>query len=153
MSHQFEVQEPDIHRQYLDRVAGDFPSKDVEVVFLKRLRNLLTHNQLPKSLMNISLGPPQFSMTILMPIDPLLSWQWDSRAIAQWITNQSDGLDIATICARYAEKAFAFDSWLWEVIRDYYRDNLIAYQRRPTPTWSDTNRFRPWLGGPGAQTT
>src|SRR5258708_37746018 len=92
MRHQFEAQEPGIPRKYLERIAEDFPPTDVEVAFLKRLRNLLTHNQLPRSLINMSGDPPNFKIAIVMPTEPLLSWEWDNRTTAEWIKDHTDGL-------------------------------------------------------------
>jgi hypothetical protein len=113
--------------EYLAKVKGDFGSY-APSVFLRDLRNYMTHHRLPVAQSRQTISMQSFSVTFILLRRSLCEWpKWTSEA-KKWIAGQGDEIDIACMIDEYARIAGGFDSWLHDRIGFKYASEISVYE-------------------------
>ncbi len=118
---------PDLASEYRGKVAAIF-SDDFAVVFLKDLRNHITHHQLPVAQSRETFKAGSISVTFILPCAPLLEWEWSS-GVKEWIATHGDAIEIVDVLDAYARKAASLDKWLFHRIEQEHRTEIQEFQR------------------------
>jgi len=112
--------------EYVTKVQDDFDGY-APSVFLRDLRNYLTHHQLPVAQSRQTFSNQAFSVTFTLVRQDLQEWAgWKGEARA-WITTQDEQIEIVPVVDGYARIAGAFDKWLSERIGHKYAAEIRAY--------------------------
>lgn len=120
--------DPVLTSEYLERVKAFAAS--TEAVFLKGLRNYITHRQLPVAQSRQSFTASSFEVTFVLPAAPLLDWDgWNSGTRA-WITGQGNAVVVVGVVDAYARQADELDKWLQDRISLRYRTDIDDFLRR-----------------------
>lgn len=110
--------DPVLTQEYLKRVASDFSS--AEATFLKRLRNYITHMQLPVTQSQEAYSAQSVRISFILSAAPLLEWDgWNSGTRA-WIADYGEHVPIVDVIDTYARAAKEFDRWLADRIGKEY---------------------------------
>jgi len=117
-----------LREEYAKRIASAFADSP-EAAFLKGLRNYITHRQLPVAQTRETIGPGSFSVTFILPSEPLLAWDsWNSRVRA-WIVSRGEAVAIVDVVDVYARLAGEFDKWLFDRIGLKYATEIDTFLR------------------------
>ena len=77
----------------------------------------------------MSLGHESYSVTFILPRNPLLTWDgWNSNMKA-WIGGQGEDIGIVEVVDVYARMAGEFDKWLFDRIGIKYVPEIDAFMR------------------------
>lgn len=115
-------------KEYRDGVAAAFMG-DPATTFLKGLRNYITHHQLPAAQTRQTLGGDSFSITFILPCEPLLRWDKWSSGTRRWIDGYGEAVPIVDVVDSYARTASTFDKWLYERIGRKYAAEIAVFLR------------------------
>ena len=115
-------------KEYRDRVASAFMGDPV-TTFLKGLRNYITHHQLPAAQTRQTLGGESFSITFILPCEPLLRWDKWSSDTRRWIDGCGEAVPIVDVVDCYARTAGTFDRWVYERIGLKYAEDIAIFLR------------------------
>ena len=80
--------DPVLTQEYLKRVASDFTS--AEAAFLKRLRNYITHMQLPIAQSQEAYTAQSLRISFILSTAPLLEWDGWNAGTRAWIAGHGD---------------------------------------------------------------
>jgi hypothetical protein len=112
--------------EYIAKIKADFDGY-VPGVFLRDLRNYLTHHRLPVAQSRQTFSNQGFSVTFTLVRQQLQEWPgWKSDAEA-WLTAQGEQIEIVPVVDGYARIAGAFDRWLYDRIGRKYAAEIRAY--------------------------
>jgi len=120
------MQDQDLRDEYLARVDADFAT-DIACLFLKGLRNMLTHHRLPVAQSSNTISQNSYTVTFILASQPLLDWDGWNGELRNWIRAQADGVKIVDEINSYAQKCVAFDTWFFERIKLKYEKDLREY--------------------------
>jgi hypothetical protein len=102
--------DPVLTQEYLKRVASDFTS--AEATFLKRLRNYITHMQLPVARSQEAYTAQSVRISFILSAAPLLEWDGWNVGTRAWIADYGEHVPIVDVVDTYARAADEFDRWL-----------------------------------------
>lgn len=112
--------------EYVARVKADFDGY-APSVFLRDLRNYLTHHRLPVAQSRQTISNQGFSVTFTLVRQHLQEWTgWTGDARA-WLTAQGEQIEIVPVLDGYARIAGAFDKWLYDRIGGKHAAEIRAY--------------------------
>jgi hypothetical protein len=112
--------------EYVAKIKADFDGY-APGVFLRDLRNYLTHHRLPVAQSRQTFSNQGFSVTFTLVRQQLQEWPgWKSDARA-WLTAQGEQIEIVPVVDGYARIAGAFDRWLSDRIGRKYAAEIRAY--------------------------
>jgi hypothetical protein len=94
---------------------------------LKGLRNYITHRQLPVAQSKETFGRGSFSVTFILPSEPLLAWDGWNSSVRAWIIGQREAVAIVGVVEVYARMAGEFDKWLFDRIGLKYATEIDAF--------------------------
>jgi hypothetical protein len=123
----FFADDPDLTKDYLDRVAAFTASP--EAVFMKGLRNYMTHMQLPAAQSQQEYTATSLRITFVLPSAPLLEWDGWNADTRAWIAGQGAGVAIVDVVDIYAQLADGLDRWLADRIALKYQAEIDAFRR------------------------
>jgi hypothetical protein len=134
--------DPILTREYRERVATDFKAT-VDAEFLKRLRNYITHRQLPVAQSQESYGRQSFRVSFILPTEPLLEWDSWNGATRAWIVGHGKAVPIVDVVDTYARRAAEFDRWLVDRIVLKYQPYLDSIRAIPGSTRPNSSEKAP----------
>ena len=120
--------DPALRKEYDERIASAFIVSP-EAAFLKGLRNYITHRQLPVAQTRQTFGPGSFSVTFILPSEPLLAWDGWKRSVRAWIVGQGEAVAVVDVVDVYARLTGEFDKWLFDRIGLKYSTEIDAFLR------------------------
>ena len=120
--------DPALRKEYDERIASAF-TVSPEAAFLKGLRNYITHRQLPVAQTRQTFGPGSFSVTFILPSEPLLAWDGWKRSVRAWIVGQGEAVAVVDVVDVYARLTGEFDKWLFDRIGLKYSTEIDAFLR------------------------
>lgn len=112
--------------EYHTKVESEFLA-DPQAVFLKGLRNYIAHRSLPVARSKQTFGPQIFSVTFVLPCEPLLRWKGWNQGQRKSIADFGDAVPIVDVVDTYARKVGEFDRWLFDRIGLKYAVAISAF--------------------------
>jgi hypothetical protein len=112
--------------EYAAKVKADFGTYDPGI-FLRDLRNYLTHHRLPVAQSRQTFSNQGFSVTFTLVRQHLLEWTGWKGDARTWLTAQAEQIEIVPVVEGYAQIAGAFDKWLLGRISHNYAAEIRAY--------------------------
>jgi hypothetical protein len=112
--------------EYTAKLKADFGGY-APSVFLRDLRNYLTHHRLPIAQSRQTFSNEGFSVTFILVRQHLQEWPRWTRDAKAWLAAQSEQIDIVLLVDGYARIAGAFDKWLYDRIGRKYAAEIRAY--------------------------
>jgi hypothetical protein len=113
--------------EYRENVASKFIG-NLQVSFLKDLRNHITHHLLPVARSRQTFSDESISIRLVLPCAPLLEWDWSS-GVKEWIASCGEAVSIVDVVHTYARKAADFDKWLFERVGLKYATEIQEFQQ------------------------
>jgi hypothetical protein len=112
--------------EYTAKVKADFDGYPPSV-FLRDLRNYLTHHRLPVAQSRQTFSNQGFSVTFTLVRQHLQEWPgWKGNG-KSWLAAQDEQIEIVPAVDGYARIAGAFDRWLYDRIGRKYAAEIRAY--------------------------
>ncbi len=112
--------------EYVAKVKADFGGY-APSLFLRDLRNYLTHHRLPVAQSRQTFSNQGFSVTFTLVRQQLQEWPgWKGDARA-WLAAQGEQIEIVPVVDGYARIAGAFDKWLYDRVGRKYAAEIRAY--------------------------
>lgn len=111
--------DPVLTQEYRNRVASDFVAS-AEAEFLKRLRNYITHTQLPVAQSQEAYTAQSVRISFTLLAAPLLEWNDWNAGTKAWIASHGEHVPIVDVIDTYARTADQFDRWLADRIAVTY---------------------------------
>lgn len=112
--------------EYVARVKADFGGY-APGLFLRDLRNYLTHHRLPVAQSSQTFSDQGFSVTFTLVRQHLQEWPGWKEGARTWLTAQGEQIEIVPVVDGYARIAGAFDKWLSGRIGRKYAAEIRAY--------------------------
>jgi hypothetical protein len=120
--------DPALMTEYREKIASSF-TPSPEAAFLKGLRNYITHRQLPVAQSRQTIGQESFTVTFVLPGEPLLAWDGWNSSVRAWIVGQDEAIRIMDAVDTYACITGEFDTWLSGRIGLKYKTEIDAFVR------------------------
>jgi hypothetical protein len=114
--------------EYAAKIEADFGGY-APGLFLRDLRNYLTHHRLPVAQSRQSFSDQGLSVTFTLVRQPLQEWSGWTGDARTWLTGQGEQVEIVPVVNGYARIVDAFDIWLSERIGRKYLAEIRAYNR------------------------
>lgn len=115
--------------EYVAKVKADF-DEYAPSVFLRDLRNYVTHHRLPVAQSRQTFSSQSFSVTFTLVRQHLQEWpKWKGNARA-WLATQGEQVEIVPVVDGYARIAGTFDKWLHDRIGRKYAAEIRAYNKQ-----------------------
>jgi hypothetical protein len=112
--------------EYVAQVKADFGGY-APGVFLRDLRNYLTHHRLPVAQSRQTFSNKGFSVTFTLVRQHLQEWPGWKEDARKWLTAQDEQIEIVPVVDGYARIAGTFDKWLFDRIGRKYETEIRAY--------------------------
>jgi hypothetical protein len=112
--------------EYVAKVKGDFGGY-APGLFLRDLRNYLTHHRLPVAQSRQTFSSQGFSVTFTLVRQPLQEWPGWKEDARTWLAAQDEQIEIVPVVDGYARIAGAFDKWLSGRIGRKYAAGIRTY--------------------------
>ena len=112
--------------EYVAKVKADFGGYSPGI-FLRDLRNYLTHHRLPVAQSHQTFSNQGFSVTFTLVRQHLQEWPGWKGDARTWLTAQGEQIEMVPVVDGYAQIAGAFDKWLFDRIDRKYAADIRAY--------------------------
>ncbi|MFB9407731.1 hypothetical protein [Dactylosporangium matsuzakiense] len=117
--------------QYTAKVKEEF-AQDPSNVFLRNLRNYITHRRLPVAQSQETFTQTTYAFTFTLVRDALLEWSGWTADPRKWLEGLDGDVMIVEVVDRYARTAGTFDKWLFDEIGTKFADDLREYHEAAT---------------------